>query len=104
MKSTWILAGLLASGVASAAKPNDFVSQWPVAATGEGAYAVVLGEAVYRQTVRRDLADIAAFNADGEALAFGPMPASCAPPPSTWRNARTFWLPSSSSSVSVWPA
>jgi hypothetical protein len=97
MKTTWILAGLLASGVASAATPNEFVSQWPIAATGEGAYAVVLDDAVYQQTLRRDLADIAAFNADGEALAFGPMPASCAPPPSVWRDARTFWLPATTS-------
>jgi hypothetical protein len=41
----------------------------------EGAFAVTLDESVYRQVRRADLGDIAAFNAAGEALPFGPMPA-----------------------------
>lgn len=93
MKSSLIFAGLLATGVAIAAKPAEFVSQWPVVADGEGAYAVVLDDAIYRQTLSRDLLDIVAFNADGEALPFGPMPASCSPPPSVWRDAVSFVLP-----------
>ncbi len=99
MKAAWILAGLLASSAASAATPKEFVSQWPVAAAGEGAFAVVLDDAIYRQALRGDLTDIAAFNASGEALPFGPMPASCVPPPSVWREATTFWLPARSTST-----
>jgi len=37
MKPGLMLAGLLATGVAIAAKPSEFVNQWPVVADGEGA-------------------------------------------------------------------
>lgn len=93
MKTPLVLAGLLATGLALAAKPSEFVSQWPVVAAGEGAYAVVLDEGMYRQTLSANLLDIVAFNATGEALPFGPMPASCTPPPSVWRDAVSFVLP-----------
>ena len=54
---------------------------------------MTLDESVYRQFVRADLADIAAFNADGEVLPLGPMPASYKPPPGAWREAAWFALP-----------
>lgn len=93
MKAKIVLAGLLMSTLAAAEGINDFARQWPVAATREGAYALTLDASVYSQLARRDLADLAAFNAAGEPLPFGPMPASYAPPPSVWREAAWFALP-----------
>ena len=93
MKTKIVLLGLLLSGAAAATRLNDYARQWPVAATDEGAYAVTLEPAIYRQLVRRDLGDLAAFNADGQPLAFGPMPASYATPPSVWREPAWFALP-----------
>lgn len=87
------LLGVLLAAAAGAAAPSDFARQWPVSAQAEGAYAVALTEEVYRQAVKPDLGDVAAFNASGDALAFGPMPAAFVPPPSTWRDARWFFLP-----------
>lgn len=101
---------LLAVSSAQAADPDDFARQWPVlghcgpgprAASAdkekplacEGAFALVLDESVYRQATRPDLGDVAAFDADGEPLAFGPMPASYGPPPGEWRDAAWFALP-----------
>ena len=102
-------AALALAGVASAGGPGNFARQWPVlgscgpgAPPGlvsetsincEGAFAVALDESLYRQVAREDMSDIAAFNADGETLAFGPMPASLARPPGTWRKAAWFALP-----------
>jgi len=87
-----VLAFLLTSS-AFAARLSDYSQQWPVSATDEGAYALALDESIYRQLARNDLADLAAFNADGQVLAFGPMPASYSPPPSEWRKAAWFALP-----------
>ena len=86
---------LLAGGLAQAASPGDFVRQWPVSTQAEGAYAVELTGELYRQAVQPDLSDVAAFNAKGDALAFGPMPAAFVPPPSAWSQARWFFLPPS---------
>ena len=103
------LAALVA-GAAAASEPSDYARQWtvlgycgdaPRAASVEdakplrceGAFAVALDESVYRQATRADLSDVAAFNADGEALAFGPMPAELGPPPGEWRQAAWFVLP-----------
>lgn len=105
-----VALALALARVASAAGPEDFARQWPVlgscdpraAASAlvpetpvacEGAFAVVLDESLYRQVARNDLSDIAAFNADAETLAFGPMPASFARAPGTWRKAAWFALP-----------
>jgi hypothetical protein len=110
-RSAVFVAGMmLAVSSASASDPEDFARQWPVlgycgagprAATAdkekelacEGAFALALDESVYRQATRADLGDIAAFDADGEALAFGPMPASYGPPPGQWRDAAWFAMP-----------
>jgi hypothetical protein len=93
MNGKLMLAGFLLSGVAAASGLGDYARQWPVAATGEGAYAVTLDPAIYLQLARRDLGDLAAFNADGDALPFGPMPEMYSPPPSVWRDAAWFALP-----------
>lgn len=110
MKIRTLLAGLLLPLAAHASGPSDFARQWtvlgPCATAGEksaaadetvlscpGAFALSLDESVYRQVVQPDLGDLAAFNADGEALPFGPMPAAHAPPPSSWRDAAWFALP-----------
>jgi hypothetical protein len=95
----WLCLLLAVSASAFALQPHDFASQWPVQATCpasgpcEGAFAVTLDESVYRQARRGDLGDIAAFNAAGDALPFGPMPAEYRAPAATWREAAWFLLP-----------
>lgn len=110
MKRLLPLALALCALVASASEPADFARQWPVlgfcgkgtpAPTSadekplncEGAFAVALDESVYRVATRDDLGDVAAFDADGKALAFGPMPAAYGPPPGSWRETSWFALP-----------
>lgn len=110
MNRSFLLAALLASSTAAASGPDDFARQWPVlgdcrpaTAVGqaasakplscEGAFAVALDESVYRQVLDPELGDLAAFNGDGDALPFGPMPAAYGPPPSVWRDAAWFALP-----------
>jgi hypothetical protein len=106
MRIMMLLAGLALSASVAASEPSDFARQWPVLGTCkpgaaasdkpvacEGAFAVTLDESVYRQAVTADLADVVAFNADEEALPFGPMPANYNPPPSAWREAPWFALP-----------
>jgi hypothetical protein len=99
-----VLVAMLAAACASfafALAPKDFARQWPVqadcpgaaGAACEGAFAVTLDESVYRQVLREDLGDLAAFNAEGAGLPFGPMPAQYAPPPGAWRDAAWFPLP-----------
>jgi hypothetical protein len=96
-----------------AAAPADFARQWPVLgrcapAPGapdpgalpptlecDGAFAMALDESVYRQATDRGLGDVAAFNAEGEALAFGPMPPAYRRPRGEWRDAAWFALPAS---------
>lgn len=112
MRFAMLLAALMSSSGAMAGGPGDFARQWPVlgackddgaAPRGialkpldcEGAFALSLDESVYRQITRADLSDMAAFNADGEALPFGPMPAGYSAPPSVWRDAAWFALPRS---------
>ena len=109
--AAWLLAA--ASCAVAASGPNDFARQWqvlgycgdgvrPVTVADaapvrcEGAFAVALDESVYRQASRDDLSDVAAFNADGEVLAFGPMPAAYGPEPGRWRDAAWFVLPAPS--------
>jgi hypothetical protein len=104
MKLRIALAVVLATASASfalALAPKDFARQWPVqadcpapaGAPCEGAFAVTLDESVYRQVIRADLGDLAAFNAAGEPLPFGPMPAQYAAPAGEWRDAAWFPLP-----------
>ena len=109
MRLPVFLAGIALSMSAAAVEPDDFAQQWPVLgachAPGtapqlstkplacEGAFALTLDESVYRQILRADFADIAAFNGDGDALPFGPMPATYIPPPSAWVDTAWFLLP-----------
>ncbi len=97
MKLQSLMLGLLISSVAAASTPSDFAQQWPVNAQGEGAYAVNLNEEIYRIIQKNDLSDLAAFNAAGEALPFGPMPTLYGPLPATWVQAKTFSLPKEAS-------
>ena len=87
------LVGLSMAAGAAAGDVADFARQWPLSANEEGAYSVLLDASVVRQATQADLSDIAAFNASGEALPFGPMPGHYSPPPSAWRDAAWFKLP-----------
>lgn len=99
-----------AAAAAAATSPSDFARQWPVlgacasapAAAApaqaspidcEGAFAIALDESVYRQATDPQLRDLAAFDADGEPLAFGPMPPTYRKPAGEWRDAAWFALP-----------
>lgn len=111
MRIPVVLAGVLLSLGAAASEPDDFARQWPVLGACppaglatpsvppdkpvacEGAFAVILDESVYRQILDADLGDLAAFNAEGDVLPFGPMPPLYRPPPSAWRDAAWFALP-----------
>jgi Protein of unknown function (DUF3999) len=97
MKLRFLMAGLLLSTLAAASTPSDYAQQWPVSAKGEGAYAVNLNEEIYRIIQRNDVSDLAAFNAAGEALPFGPMPTSYGPLQATWVQAKMFLLPKEAS-------
>ena len=107
VRATTLLLGLAVAGGAAALalQPKDFARQWPVQApcpasgSCEGAFAVTLNESVYRQVRRADLGDIAAFNAAGEALPFGPMPAEYRAPQANWRDAAWFLLPPSATAA-----
>ena len=99
MKPFIVLASLLLSASVAAATPADFASQWTLATDKADAYAVVLDSDFYRQVTRTDLADLAAFNADGEELAFGPLPAARQAPASAWREAAWFALPKQDAST-----
>jgi hypothetical protein len=92
-KSLSMLASLLLSASVAAATPADYASQWTLATDKADTYAVVLDEGIYRQVTRADLSDLAAFNADGEELAFGPLPYADRTPTDAWRNAAWFALP-----------
>lgn len=106
----------VASAAAGAAGPSDFARQWPVlgacqsrgiaaapmqslAVDCEGAFAIALDESVYRQVTDPQLRDLAAFDADGKPLAFGPMPPSYRKPPGEWRDASWFALPATSAAI-----
>ena len=93
-KIRFFAAGVLLVASAVAATPADYASRWTLKTDAVGAYAVVLDESIYRQVTRADLSDLAAFNADGEELAFGPLPPAYRAPPSVWGTAAWFALPS----------
>ena len=79
----WTVLGPCASGVAAnrtAVRAGADASPLDC----EGAFMLVLDEAVYRHVVDAGLGDLAAFNADGDALAFGPMPPAFRAPPPDW--------------------
>lgn len=106
----FLLLYALVAGPCLANEPGDYARQWtvlgycgegPRAASPldepplrcQGAFALALDESVYRQATRPDLSDVAAFNAEGQALAFGPMPPAYGPEPGRWRDAAWFVLP-----------
>ena len=97
MKLRYVMLGIFLAGTAAASTPADYAQQWPVNAQGEGAYAINLNEETYRIIQKNDLSDLAAFNAAGEALPFGPMPTSYGPLPAVWVQAKTFSLPKEAS-------
>lgn len=97
MKLRYVMLGILLSATATASTPADYAQQWPVNAQGEGAYAINLNEEMYRIIQKNDLSDLAAFNAAGEALPFGPMPSSYGPLPAVWVQAKVFSLPKEAS-------
>jgi hypothetical protein len=93
MKIGFFAAGLMLVAGAVAATPIDYASRWVLKTDAVGAYTVVLDESIYRQVTHADLSDLAAFNADGEELAFGPLPPAYRAPPSAWGEAAWFALP-----------
>ena len=88
-----LFSGVLLSATVAAATPADYANEWPLATDKEGAYTIALDEGIYRQVTRADLADLAAFNADGEELAFGPLPSAYIAPSRKWHDAVWFALP-----------
>lgn len=90
-----LLASLLATSAACASATDDYAQQWPLAERSEGAWAIRLDEAVYRQVQSPGLSDLAAYNDAGDSLPFGPMPFSFQTPPSVWRETAWFALPPS---------
>jgi hypothetical protein len=93
MKRLYLLSIVFISGSVSAFTQSDFAQQWPVNVTTEGAYTVNLNEEIYRIIQKNDLSDLAAFNASGEPLPFGPMPATYGSMSATWVQAKAFSLP-----------
>jgi len=93
MKPSIVLASLLLSASVAAATPADYANEWTLATDKADAYAITLDEGIYRQVTRDDLSDLAAFNADGEELAFGPLPSAYNAPSRKWHDAVWFALP-----------
>lgn len=95
MRVVSIMAALLASVVAVPlhAQADAYARHWPVQASEPGVYAVTLTPELYRQIQRDDLGDLAAFNATGEALAFGPLAPIWQWPAPQWRAVPWFALP-----------
>jgi hypothetical protein len=93
MKQLIFLAGLLLSVSVAASTPTDYVQQWTLATDKADAYSITLDSEIYSHVTRSDLSDLAAFNASGEELAFGPLPTEYREPPSEWREAAWFALP-----------
>jgi len=72
---TLLMIGLLATGGAHAATPQDYAWQWPIQTEGEAAaYVLELDAEVLANVKGSDLRDLAVFNASGEAVAFAPWP------------------------------
>jgi len=75
------------------AQADAYARHWPVQTDAPGVYAIELSPELYRQVQRADLGDLAAFNAAGEALAFGPLALATTAPEPQWRTAAWFSLP-----------
>jgi hypothetical protein len=97
VRRCFVVAALVVATCAQAQGPADYSKRWPVQADAEGAYAITLTPEVYAQLQRGDLADLAAYNADGQPLAFGPLPPALVRPEPRWREARWFALPAAKS-------
>ena len=70
-----LMLGLLASGAAGAATPQDYAWQWPIETQGEAAaYVLELDADVLANVMRSDLRDLAVFNAKGQPVPFAPWP------------------------------
>lgn len=70
-----LMLGLLATGTAGAATPQDYAWQWPIQTTGEAsAYVLELDADVLASVRRSDLRDLAVFNAQGQPVPFAPWP------------------------------
>ncbi len=95
MNVTHLTVGLLLAASAAASAPSDFASKWTLGTDKVGAFSVVLEKSIYQQVTRADLSDLAAFNADGEELAFGRMPPALRLPAAVWQPAAWFALPAS---------
>jgi hypothetical protein len=94
MKPAAAFIGLALSACVCASAPEDFAQHWRViGAQADNAYALSLDESVYRAVKRQDLSDLAAFNAAGDELPFGPAPAGFAAAPAAWRPAKAFRVP-----------
>jgi hypothetical protein len=71
-----LMLGLLATGAASAASPQDYAWQWPIQTQGDAAaYVLELDAEVLANVTRADLRDLAVFNAQGQPVPFAPWPA-----------------------------
>ncbi|MEO7478856.1 MAG: DUF3999 family protein [Lysobacteraceae bacterium] len=101
MKPLIVVAGLLLVARVAAATPADYASQWTLKTDKADAYTLTLDDSIYRQVTRDDLSDLAAFNADGEELAFDPLPSAYRTPSSTWSNAVWFALPAQEPSTTT---
>ena len=100
LASNLSLAVLLCLAAGSPARAqNDvdtnaiYARHWPVQTEDPGVYAGTLTPQLYAQIQRPDLADLAAFNASGEALAFEPLATVWKTPDPQWREAHGFPLP-----------
>ncbi len=70
-----LMLGLLATGAAGAATPQDYAWQWPIETQGEAAaYVLELDADVLANVTRSDLRDLAVFNAKGQPVPFAPWP------------------------------
>lgn len=70
-----LMLGLLATGTAGAATPQDYAWQWPIQTQGEAAaYVLELDADVLANVTRSDLRDLAVFNAQGQPVPFAPWP------------------------------
>lgn len=90
------LLGLAFAASPALAQPSAYAQQWSVQAETPGAYAITLTPEIYQQIQRDDLGDMAAFNRDGEELAFGPLAPLLSAAEPQWRDAHWFILPAAS--------
>lgn len=66
-------AAVFAQAPSRPLQPSDFAWQWPLDVRGsDGVVRVTLTPEVYAHLTRADLSDLAAFNATGEPIPFGP--------------------------------